>query len=80
MNPILKKCYENRLNYCHVVEVDSVSDLTSILDALFDELQENYKFPDILDFCTSLTVYCLNEDNEDEVYSFDVETYLKELI
>lgn len=86
MNPILEKVLENRNgHYVHALEVDSIAELESCIDALVDELvREEYDKADIRDFVESLSIYYLseveNEEDEEEVYNYDVSDRLSYLL
>ena len=78
MNRILEYIIKNRFNYCHVIEVEDKYDLISVIDNLYDEFISNYDHKTVLEFINSLEVYCLEDSEEEEVYSFDINNYLIE--
>lgn len=86
MNPILEKVLENRGGmYIHALEVDSVAELESYIDALVDELvREEYDKEDIRQFIESLQIYYLseieNEEDEEAVYNYNVSDRLDYLL
>lgn len=79
MNPILEQVINSRSgHYCHVVEVSSKHELECIADAIYDENENEHKVVDIIDFLESLTVYCLEDENEGEVFDFSFTDYLEQ--
>ena len=80
INPILEKMYLKIPNYCHVVEVESVYELESIIESLYAEFNNEYEEDEIIEFISSLPVYSLNDDNEDEIYNFNITEFLTNLI
>ena len=79
MNPIIEIYRKNRMNYCHVAEVETVYELQCIIDSIYDEFIEDFGLDTVIDFCTTLEIYCLTEGNEEEVYNFDIKQYLQDL-
>ena len=83
-NRILEEVLKNRFNYCHVLEVDSLYELQSIIDNLYDGwINEGaygiqYSHNEVVDFLGSLEIYCLEEEEEEEVYEFNITNYLNE--
>lgn len=66
--------------YCHVLEVMDVYELDGIIEALVSEFIEQYGTPQILEFFNTITVICTTDDNETEVYDFDVMEAVREAI
>lgn len=89
MNPIFESVLKSRNgNYCHVIEVECLYSLKSIVEGLYDEFINDYSFDDVKDFITSLEIYHLesdelsceeNEEQETLIYDFNIEAYLNEL-
>lgn len=80
MNAILAMILESRKGmYIHALEVTDVWELQSCIDSLYDELIEDYDVETFIDFITSMELYCLEDENEDEVYSFDITNYINNL-
>ena len=80
MNPILETILESRKwHYVHALEVNDVYELESFLDNFYSEFILEFDIEIIIDFCTSLSIYCLEENNEEEVYDFNITNYLKSL-
>ena len=89
MNPIFESVLKSRNgHYCHVVEVECLYSLKSIVECLYDEFINDYSFNDVRDFITSIEIYHLesdelpieeNEVQETLIYDFNVEAYLNEL-
>lgn len=81
MNKILEKVLEARNgHYVHALEVNDVYELQSCVDSLYDEFSSKYSSNEVNEFITSLQIYCLDDSNEDEVYNFNINEYLNELI
>ena len=82
MNRIIENIYKNRFNYCHVLEIDTLEDLKTSIDAIFEDLDSQpiygvtYSKDEIFEFINTLEIYCLDEDEEDSVYNFDINKYL----
>ena len=79
MNTILQDITKIRFNYCHVLEVQDVFELESIIDSLYDEFIEKYELEEIKNFINTMQIYCLDESEEEEVYNFNVNDYLNSL-
>lgn len=79
MNNIIEQIYKNRTNYCHVLEVNDKYELITCIESLYDEFIIEYNLEEIIDFFNTMEIYCLDEDEEDEVYNFDINEYLKKL-
>lgn len=80
MNPILNEVLKARNdNYCHAIEVEGCWALESFLDCIYNEFSETYPLEQIIDFCMTAELYCLDEDYETYVYAFDIEKYLRSL-
>ena len=78
MNKILEYIVKNRFNYCHAIEVEDKYDLISCIDNIYDEFIRNYDHKTVLEFINSLSIYCIDDSNEEEVYDFDINKYLIE--
>ena len=78
MNKILENIYKNRSNYCHALEVSNKYELISCIESLYDEFIIEYTLDELIDFFNTMSIYCLDEE-EEEVYNFDINNYLKEL-
>jgi hypothetical protein len=80
MNAILTMILEKRNgHYIHTLEVSDVYELQSAIDSLYDELIDDYSIETFINFITSMELYCLEENNEDEVYNFDITNYINNL-
>lgn len=79
-NPIFDEVSKNRPNYVHVIEVEDVEELKSTLDSLCDDFDGKYSPKEIFEFISSLQVYCLDDENCDEVYDYNVDNHLKEVL
>ena len=83
MNPIIEKLIKNRPVYVHAIEVETVYELQSVVASIFDTFsREGYEEKDIIDFILTLSIYYLGEDDneEEEVYDFDIQSYIEEWI
>lgn len=81
MNPIYQKILDVRNgHYVHALEVSNVYELESILESLFNEYIDEYSIETIIDFCNTLSIYCVDDENENEVYNFDVTEFLQNLM
>lgn len=89
MNPIFESVLKSRNgNYCHVVEVECLYSLKSIIECLYDEFINDYLFDDVKEFIALLEIYHLesdelsseeNEEQESLINDFNIEVYLNEL-
>jgi hypothetical protein len=80
MNPILEEILVSRNgHYCHVVEVNDKFELMAVVGSIVEEYQDRYDMSVISEFLNSLTVYCLVEDNEDEVYDMVIDDLIEEM-
>ena len=80
-NTILQEVINKRQgHYVHAIEVHDVFDLEAVADHIILEFEDRYTLKEITEFLTSLDVYCLNPDNEDEVYEFSFEKYVREAL
>jgi len=89
MNKILEFVLQARQgHYVHALEVSDVYELESCLESLYSEFVEEYGLPELIDFCTSLELYCLDDDDLSEelnslkgeqVYNFNIEEFLNNL-
>ena len=86
MNPIYQEILDARNgHYVHALEVSNVYELESICESLFNEYIDKYSIEIIIDFCTTLSIYYFDEENENEVeenevYDFDVTEFLQNLM
>ena len=80
LNPILEQVLNDRNgHYVHAFEVNTVEDLQVIIESLCYEFEE-YDHVAIADFINSGELYCLDENNEDEVYNFDIGLYVMQCL
>ena len=78
LNPILENVLKNRINYCHVIEVNNTYEIECIIESIIDENENEYGLNNCIEFLTSLQIYCLDDENENEIFAFDVENYINE--
>ena len=77
MNPILSNCIESRNgNYCHALEISDVHELECVIESISSE---GWSTEDLKDFFNTITVYAMDESNEDEIYNFDFDNYIDSL-
>lgn len=77
MNNLLEKVINQRNgHYCHVVEVNDVSELANIAEAIIQENENEFDAETIIDFLETLEVYCLNDENESEIFAFNFRDYI----
>ena len=75
LNYVIK---EKNGHYCHVLEVHDIYELQSCIENITDEfINLNFSINDIINFFDSITIYSLSEENEEEVYNFDIVEYIK---
>lgn len=74
--PIINDIMERKPNYCHVLEVEDIFELQSIIENLVDEFTDNYSADDIIEFFNTIEIYSLNDANDDAIYDFNVEAYV----
>ncbi len=80
MNAILEMIIDKRNGfYIHGLEITDVYELQSATDSLYDELIEEYGIDTFIDFITSMSLYCTDEENEEEVYNFNITEYINNL-
>ena len=71
MNAIVSKLIEQRNgHYCHVLEVSDVYELESILEQIVEMFSHEFSNEEIQEFIDTLTIYCLDETQESEVYNY----------
>jgi len=76
-NKILNTVYENRKgHYCHAVQVNDVYELKSFAEPIYDEFSEVFEKEDIIEFLDTMELYCLDVNNDDEVFDFSFEDYI----
>ena len=63
-------------NYCHATEVNGVCEMESIIEAVISEYSERSE-ADILEFFNTISVYALNDENEQAIYDFSFNDYIK---
>ena len=81
MNPIYQEILDARNgHYVHALEVSNVYELESILESLFDEYIDKYSIEVLIDFCNTLEIYYFDDENENEIYNFNVTEFLQNLV
>ena len=82
MNRLFDKILKQRRGfYVHAIEVNNVQEIESIIESV---IQENEEFleKEYIDFFESMELYYLGEDREEEekVFDFSFESYIKDTI
>ena len=77
MNRILSKILDEYPNYCHSVEMFNIGGMEYLVEWAIIAFSDNYYLEEIIDFLETLEVYCLNEENEEEVYNFSFSEFIK---
>ena len=75
--------YEDRGGlYVHAIEVESPYELESIIENVVDTYSDKFSKKEIKDFVSTLEVYYLGEDSdeEEEVYNFDFREYIEGIL
>lgn len=80
MNAILEMIIDKRNGmYVHALEVNDVYELEIAIESLYDELVEEYGINTFIDFITSMSIYCLEDENENDVYNFNITDFINSL-
>lgn len=78
MNSILTKVIDSRCgHYCHCIEVSEVYELEAVSESIYNEFLESDGLEAVIEFLESLQVYCLDEENETEVFNFSFGDYIE---
>jgi hypothetical protein len=81
MNALLDHIIKERKGmYCHCVEVSDKYGLESLAEAIMQEYEDNFEPRIIIEFLDSLEVYCLDDNNEDEVFGFSFKEYINDTL
>jgi len=81
MNKIIEKLYTIIPHYCHALEVETAEELASIVEnAIENFVREGFSNEDIKDFITTLSIYALDDEFEDEVYDVNLNELVEELL
>ena len=76
-NIILDKIYQDKQgHYCHALEVNDIFELQACIDAIYDQFIRDYTVKDIICFFDTIELYCLNNNNENEVFNFNIKNYI----
>ncbi len=77
INPLYEKILKARnYHYCHALEVEDVYELESIVESICEEEINEFGEEVLIDFFYSIELYCLNDENEEEVYAFNFREYI----
>ena len=66
-------------HYCHALEVNNIYELQAIIENLHDDFTKEYNLDDIIEFFNTIEIYCLDDKNEEEIFSFDIVNFIKNL-
>lgn len=61
------------------IEVNDLEELKSFLDNFYNEFIQMFKIQTLTSYFNLVTVYCLNEEEEEAVNNFDIKKYLRNL-
>ncbi len=79
MNKILEELTTSKKgHYCHAVEMESKYDLENLADVVCRDFGEKYGKEEVVDFLETLEMYALDEDKEEEIFSFSFADYVEE--
>lgn len=79
IHPIYDYIERQRGHFLTDIEVENVEELKSFLESFYSEFIKLFKIQTLTSYFNLVTVYCLNEDNEEEVNNFDIKKYLRNL-
>lgn len=65
-------------HYVHAIEVSEVFELEAMAESITQEFEETHTEHEISEFLESLEVYCLDDDNDAQIFSFSFTDYLKQ--
>lgn len=67
-------------HYVHALEVNDAYELGSTIENFVGELQDTFTVNDFKEFFSTIELYCLIDEYEDDVYNFDIDSYIDELM
>jgi hypothetical protein len=80
MNAITRTIIDKRNGfYLHALEVCDVYEFQSIIDEIYSEFINDYSIDVIIEFIQSMELYCLIDENADEVFNFKISDYINQL-
>ena len=80
MNAILEIVVNNRKgNYCHALEVSDVYELEIVIESIYGEFIETQSKEVIIEFFNTMELYCLEDENEDEIFNFNIANFINSL-
>ena len=78
-NLLLEKVFQERKgHFVHALEVESVSELITLIESTFDAFKDVVTPEEIKEFILSMSIHCTNSDNEDAVYDFEIDQFINE--
>ncbi len=81
MNKIIKRISDNRSVYCHVLECSTLDEVMLVVDELLEDfISFKDSDEDIIDFFETIELYCLNDENENAFFNFDMNKYVKSIL
>ena len=81
-NTIVRNIKEQRQGmYCHALEVATKYELESAIEQLImDFTAEGYNKDEMIEFFDTISIYALDELEEQAIYNFDINNYINELL
>jgi len=80
MNAILEIITDNRNGmYVHALEVNDVYELENAIECIYDEFIETQTKETIIEFFNTMDLYCLEDENEDEIFNFNITEFINNL-
>ena len=75
-NPLLTEVIEARNgHYCHALEVNDVYELEGVVEGVIESSPDHTEAT-YIEFFNSIELYCLNDENEEEVLCFDFADFI----
>ena len=76
MNNIIEECIKNNSHYCHAIEVNCKHELINCIDNICEVFLNYHNRKTVFEFINTLSIYSLNDKNDEEIYNFDIYRYL----
>ena len=81
INPIHERIIELRKGYyVHAIEVYNAHEIECIVESVINDFGDEFTEKEYIEFFNSMFLYCLDESQEDDIYSFDFEKFIKDTI
>ncbi len=79
-NALLAEIHKERKgHYCHALEVETAYELECIVESLIEQCP-GYSELTYIDFFSTMELYSLNDENENEIYNFSFSDYIRDTI